>query len=387
MPTKHKHNVREVSLFTRGLSILLATAVCCVYLTVPDAAIGRAAAPATITVVATGLHNPRGLNFGPDGALYVVETAGNGTPGTSCGPQGDGAIKCFATTGSIMRIDLATGEAERVITSLPSLIAPNGDATAAFGVHDISFQGLGKAYVTIGLAGNPNLRNAHFGANGNLLARLGRFNPSGKFKFGADLGEYEVAANPDGHAVPDSNPYGLLALPGKVIYADAGGNALNQVSANGDISTLAVFPDRIITRPNGTMATIQSVPTTVELGPDGDLYVGQLTGAPFTVGAANVYRVPIDGGTPVVAYSGFTNIIDIAFAADGSLFVLEISKNGIPSFNPGRLVHIALDGTRTEIAAGMLRAPGGIAIDGDGALYVTNKSLNATLGEVLRIDF
>lgn len=61
----------------------------------------------------------------------------------------------------------------------------------------------------------------------------------------------------------------------------------------------------------------------------GDYYVGQLTGFPFTVGAANVYRVPKEGGTPEVVASGFTHIVDLAFGPDGSLYVLEIARNGL----------------------------------------------------------
>ena len=129
------------------------------------------------------------------------------------------------------------------------------------------------------------------------------------------------------------------------------------------------------------------MPTTVALGPDGDLYVGVLTGGPFTVGLADVYRVPADGGTPEVAYSGFTNIIDIAFGPDGSLYVLEIARNAIPNFGAGgRLVRINPDGTQTDVVSGPpLIAPGGVAIGKDGALYITNMSTSATAGAVLRI--
>ena len=34
---------------------------------------------ANVTVVATGLNNPRGLVFGPDGSLYVAEGGAGGT--------------------------------------------------------------------------------------------------------------------------------------------------------------------------------------------------------------------------------------------------------------------------------------------------------------------
>jgi glucose/arabinose dehydrogenase len=94
------------------------------------------------------------------------------------------------------------------------------------------------------------------------------------------------------------------------------------------------------------------------------------------------------GGTPQIAFSGFTNIIDIAFGDDGSLFVLEIARNAIPNFPAGgRLVRIAPDGTRSDVISGPpLIAPGGIAVGDDGALYVTNRSTSATAGEVLKIE-
>jgi hypothetical protein len=377
-------NVSRNSLFARIAALALATIVGSIVVTERVETRQASAAPPVVTVVASNLHNPRGLNFAPDGALYVAEAAGNGTASADCGVMSDGQTRCSANTASITKIDLESAAVTRVVTHLPSLIAPDGTANGGSGVQDVAFLGLGKGYITVGLGLDPTLRADHFGDAGAHYGRLGRFGPSGKFRLNEDLAGYEADNNPDGF-VPDSNPYGLLALPGRVIVADAGGNDLLQVAANGEISTLAVF-DRI-PRPGPGPTSVQAVPTTVALGPDGDLYVGVLTGGPFTVGLANVYRVPADGGTPEVAYSGFTNIIDIAFGPDGSLYVLEIARNAIPNFGGGgRLVRIDPDGTRTDVISGPpLIAPGGVAIGKDGALYITNMSTSATAGAVLRI--
>jgi sugar lactone lactonase YvrE len=136
---------------------------------------------------------------------------------------------------------------------------------------------------------------------------------------------------------------------------------------------------------------MDTVPTSVALGPDGHYYVGQLTGFPFPVGGANIYRVPANGGTAEVYAEGFTAIIDVAFGPDGSMYVLELARNGLVNafiFNDwaGALFRVAPDGTRTEIAQGLLVAPGGVAVGSDGALYVTNNSIFSGQGQVLRIE-
>jgi DNA-binding beta-propeller fold protein YncE len=215
--------------------------------------------------------------------------------------------------------------------------------------------------------------------------------PNGTWSTTADLGTFEMINNPAGGPI-DTDPFGILALPGKQIVADAGGNDLLEISANGSIRTLATFSNTMalappsLGLPAGTMIPSEPVPTTVVLGPDGAYYVGQLTGFPFQPGSARIFRVPAEGGTPTAFLSGFTNIVDIAFGPSGSLYVLEISKNGLLSGNPaGALIKVEPNGTRTEIAAGQLFMPGGIAIASDGTLYVTNWSVLPGGGQVLRI--
>lgn len=322
-------------------------------------------------LVASGLNNPRGLAFAPNGDLYVLEAGAGGTESCHLGPTGN---RCFGLTGAVIRIDFLLGTAEVVAAGLPSLAAPSG--ASATGAHDIGFEGEGNLYFTIGFAGDPDLRGSALGDVGASMAQVARLLPTGSARLIADLGTYEVINDPDADGA-DSNPYGILVLPGRRIVADAGANALLEITANGDIRTLAIFPESQL--PGGRDA----VPTGLALGPDGAYYVGQLTGAPFVVGLAKVYRVPPQGGEPEIYAEGFTNIIDIDFGPDGSLYVLQIA-NPIPNFGGGALLRVAPDGTRTQITVPLF-APGGITIAKDGTIYVTNRSTSPGGGEVLRI--
>ncbi|MFN2444766.1 MAG: ScyD/ScyE family protein [Vicinamibacterales bacterium] len=338
-----------------------------------------------LQVIASGLDNPRGLEFGPDGALYVVE-AGRGGNSTLCGQTPDappGTLRCYGATGAITRVT-GLGVHQRVVTGLPSLAGATG--VEATGPHDIDF-GFGNAWVTIGFGGDPATRTA-FAAAGVRFGNLVRVRPTGAWDYVLDLAAFEATANPDGGLV-DSNPYGLQILANRGVFTDAGGNALMGITTSGAISTLAVFPTRTMPSPFGGTVPMQSVPTTLVEAADGSLFVGELTGFPFPAGGARVYRVPANGGAPVVVASGFTNIIDIAVSPTGVGYVLEHDADGIlPPVGPGmagRVIRVLPNGTQTVIASTGLVKPGGIAIGPDGALYVTNRSTSAGSGEVVRI--
>lgn len=329
-----------------------------------------AAADQQFDVVASGLDNPRGLAFGPEGALYVAE-AGEGGDGP-CVPGPFGEV-CYGPSGAVTRI-LDSGQ-ERIAEGLSSYASPEGGQ--AFGPHDVSFHGRGGAYVPVGVCFQPN----------DNCGQLVHVAASGQWRAFADITAWEIENNPDGAHDGESNPYAVLAMSGERIVVDAAGNTLLRVDANGQISLLALFPPRLVEWPGpGSEILMDSVPTSIAIGPDGAYYVSELTGFPFPVGGARIYRVE-PGEMPQIYAEGFTNVIDIAFADDGSLLVLEIAKNSLMSGDPaGALIRLHPDGSRETLVDEGLITPTAVAIGDDGFVYISNHGQEANVGEVIRFE-
>jgi glucose/arabinose dehydrogenase len=84
--------------------------------------------------------------------------------------------------------------------------------------------------------------------------------------------------------------------------------------------------------------------------------------------------------------TGFTNIMDLAFDRDGTLYVLEIDHDSLlgPGTD-GAIFAVDRRGRRQiELPAGALPEPGGITVGKDG-LYVTTNATSAGGGQVVRI--
>ncbi len=337
-----------------------------------------------IQEVMSGLATPRGLAFGPDGALYVAE-AGSGGNGPSI-ILGSGNEAFLGATSGLSR--LLGGVQERVLDGLPCVA--RADGTEANGLTNIAFDSSGQAYGLFGLGANPALRNSNLGAAGANLGTIVRLalDGSGTVEQVADISDHELTANSDGTTV-DSNPFGMALLPGgDFIVADAGANDFLKATSTGDVTTLGVLPARPNPLPFGP-PVFSSVPTAIAVGPDNAYYIGQLTGFPFPPGAANVYRFDPATAELTVAYTGFTNIIDLTFDGD-SLYVLQITSNGLASSTgpgPGALIKIDVaTGERATIASEGLAFPGSVIAGPDGTLYVSNHTNAPSGGQVLSIS-
>ncbi len=216
----------------------------------------------------------------------------------------------------------------------------------------------------------------------------------------------------------ESNPYGLTVMPGgDALVADAAGNDIIRVAPDGSASTVARFDLQLVATdqvpaevvPPGVLPPeipAEAVPTTVTIGPDGAIYVGELKGFPFHTGSSHVWRIDPDasgawcsvngstGGCSVYA-DGLTAIQDIAFDSNsGRLYVLELAADGVWAFEAGLatgefpagvLLELKRNGNGNaviELAPGALSQPGGV-IAAAGRVYVTDGVF--TSGRLLQI--
>lgn len=350
--------------------------------TVVALGLGDTALAATFERIASNLDNPRGLTIGSDGFLYVTEAGRGGSGPCIPSPTGPTATVCYGATGALTRI--TNGTVTRVVTGLPSLAGPTG--SNATGAHDVAFNAAGQPYVLIGLGSEPAVRSALGVPDLGQLLKINALSGGSDWTAIADVSAFEQAENPDGGEV-DSNPYSFVIQNNTAYVADAGANALLKVDLDsGDIDLASVFGSRLVTNPfGGPDIPMESVPDAVASSSDNTLYVGELTGFPFPVNGARVYRIVND--VPEIFATDFTNIIDLNFDSTGNLYVLEYATNGILSRDlTGALVRLNPDGTRTTLLQDELFAPTSFTFGENGDIFIANRGTTAGQGEIIRFN-
>ncbi len=294
-----------------------------------------AAPAAAVTVsdpIIDGLAGPLQLAVGSDGTIYVSQAFA----GTLTAVTKKGAVDLVSTPG----VEIAG-------------VAAKGRGTVTFTTSGETDDG--------------------------FFALVKRVLPNGRTRTLADVGAYEETVNPDqvnsygfqgltpecAAMVPDeipgggqpypgiieSHPYSVAILSGSRAVADAAGNDIVRVAANGRISTIAVLPPSpfvvtaevaaVVGLPDCTIGAtynFEPVPTDVELGPDGLLYVSSLPGGPEdeSLGARGaVYSVNPRTGAVTKIADGFFGATNVAVAPDGTIYVAELFGNRISKVSNG----------------------------------------------------
>ena len=335
-------------------------------------------APNNVTVFATGLNNPRGLKFGPDGNLYVAEGGIGGADSTEgCCEQVIPPVGPYtgSVTGSrISKID-ANGVRTTAVDNLPSsqTSATTGNLTS--GAADIAFIGETLYILLAGAGCSHGVSQVPEMPNGLL-----RVNADGTTELIANLSAF-VKANPVAHPnpgdfEPDGTWYSMIAL-GDTLYAvEPNHGELDKITPGVGVSRVVD-----ISASQGHI-----VPTAIAFH-NGNFYVGNLNTFPIVPGSSKIYKITPSGNVSVFA-EGLTAILGVVFDGRARMYVLETSTAaGDPTPFTGKVIRVDPSGHQTEIASGLF-FPTGMTLGPDGALYVSNVGFGpppAGLGEILRI--
>lgn len=326
-------------------------------------AVVRAQQATELEVYATGLVNPKGMAFGPDGTLYIAES---GAPGDVMVPLpvnfgGEGPI---GTNARISKVPPG-GQREDFVTGLPNIGLYGGiEMLGAGSVAEMD----GQLY---------EIAAGHM----TISPTLSRVTSDGKMETIADVGAFNDLNPPpasNGDAVPRGNPYDMAALDGSLYFTDGNYNRVTRAGLDGSLEIIAQWENSPVT-------------VGIAAGPDGNIYVSQFSPAPYTAGTGRIDRVTPDGEITEGVVTGLTTPIDIAFAPDGTMYVLRFASE----FSAERLRYIAFggavlrvnpDGSATEIVTNLV-FPTAMTFGPDGALYVTNygNEANTGQGQVLRV--
>ena len=310
------------------------------------------------------------------------------------------------TPDGALLVGLNSGDMKEIQIIRNGKISTLSEFEADNNIQGIAAIGAGNAFVTTA---------------GSDLAQTGSLYrvSKGNARMVADLGAFERENDPDANegfrwknqlceatdgfsAGPQNNPFKVAALSGNTaLVADAAGNTLLSATTTGEIDWKAIFTPPTDDEGNYLVrwyagddedipCYVQPVPTSVAVGPDGYIYVGELTGAVaeeagLPIGLSRVWKIPADATNVVcseasgpceVIIDGLTSVIDIAIGPDGRLYVVEFDEmSWIASFVEelaagGTITSYDLDGSDEEVVATGLSFPSAISFDKKGNLWL-----------------
>jgi len=326
-----------------------------------------------VSVYATGLNNPRGLTFGPDGFLYVAEGGAGGTTSTmdicpldqvpDAGPYTGGF------TSRISKFD-SHNHRTTVIDGLPSSQTNPDIGSLVSGVADVKFIGSTLYALTAGSGCSHGLEGT---TNG-----IFKVNSNNTWTMIADLSAFQKAhpvANPNpGDFEPDGTWYSMVVVRNEFYAVEPNHGELDAVSLDGTIRRVADI--------SATQGHI--VPTAIAY--HGNFYVGNLNTFPIEEGGSKILKITPSGQVKMVE-TGVTTVLGVAFDHEANMYILEnTTGNPGPTPGTGKVLRVT-NGGFEEIATG-LSLPSAMTFGPDGALYVSNWGFGAPpvgMGQILRI--
>lgn len=331
----------------------------------------RPAPTTSISVFASGLNNPRGLKFGPDGNLYVGEGGLGGN--TSTAGQCDQVIPPVGPytggyTARVLKFN-SSGDMTVVADQLPSAINALGDI---MGVADITFMN-NDLYALLAGGGCSH-------GISDYPASIIKVNSDGTWSVVADLSDWQMnhpVANPEPDDFePDGSWYSLITNNGYMYAVEPNHGEMVKVSTSGDISRVIDF----------SAFYGHIVPTALTY--HGNFFVGNLNTFPTVEGSSNIFKVT-PSGRPKIWATGFSEVLGVQFDNQANMYVLESSSvNGFPTPNTGRIVKVLPSGTK-QVLVDTLTFPTGMALGPDGAIYVSNKGFGPPVpgyGEIVKVE-
>lgn len=312
-----------------------------------------------ITTVASGLTNPRGFDWSPDGTLYLAQA----------GWGGDNEVRLVegfsvdnGLTSSVSTV--VDGCASPVAVGLPSTRWV--EAGWIWGAMDVAFLD-GIPYVLISGAGPSWFSpSSHSGVY--------RINDDGTMTLIGDVSSW-LPDNPPAEIPfdysPDGSLFDLEAAGDALLLTEAVGGQLLRVTLDGQITSVA------------DLSGGHLVPTGIAVDEAGNAYIGHETSAPYTEGGAPVLMVTPDGDVSE-QWTGLTVTTDVALGPDGALYAVEMATGfsgetaGMPA-DSGRILRQTGPDSYEEIVTG-LPYPVNLGFDADGNLLIDGPAFGPEAG-------